>query len=128
MTSILIKLILLWTFFLGPVFTLPLIVLPLILPIGFSLRDTGAHVRFLLTVFGPGHVRDSRAYDHGHARNTTLAPARKAGRSFCDTVSAIDMRSAVFVPGNRRVLAAFNSDIEVWRWSSDLVLAVITKP
>jgi hypothetical protein len=51
-TNILIKFMMLWTFYLGPALTLPLILLPLALPIGFSLREIGAHVRLLLTVCG----------------------------------------------------------------------------
>lgn len=51
-TGILIKFLLLWSFFLGFALTLPLIVLPIALPIGFSWRDIDAHVRFLLIVCG----------------------------------------------------------------------------
>jgi hypothetical protein len=48
----LIKFILLWAYFLGPVFTLPLALLPIVLPVGFSWRDVGPRARFLLAVCG----------------------------------------------------------------------------
>jgi len=50
--SSLIKLLLMWTYFLGPVFTLPFVLLSMVLPVGFSWQDLGPRVHFLLSVCG----------------------------------------------------------------------------
>ena len=50
--SILIKFLLLWAYFMGPALTLAFVLLPMILPVGFSWRDVGARARFLLAVCG----------------------------------------------------------------------------
>jgi hypothetical protein len=48
----LVKLILIWSYFLGPVFTLPFLLLPSALPMGFSWSDISPNTRFLLEVAG----------------------------------------------------------------------------
>jgi hypothetical protein len=45
------KLVWLWLFFVGPVFTLPILMALFYLPYNFSLRQLGEHSRFLLIVF-----------------------------------------------------------------------------
>ena len=46
------KCILMWAFFLGPVFTLPFLLVPAVLPYGFSWKDISLGTRFLLLVCG----------------------------------------------------------------------------
>jgi|SRR5579884_162761 len=48
--NLLVKLLLVWAFFLGLVLTLPLGLLPAVLPIGFSWKDVRGATRLLLTV------------------------------------------------------------------------------
>ena len=48
----LVKLVLLWSFYLGPVFTVPLLLVPLTLPYGFSWKQISPNTRFLLGVCG----------------------------------------------------------------------------
>jgi len=48
----LVKLILIWSYFLGPVFTLPFLLLPSALPVGFSWGDISPGTRLLLEVAG----------------------------------------------------------------------------
>jgi hypothetical protein len=45
-----------WFFFLGPVLTFPLLVLPLTAPYGWSLKSVGAKTRFLLLVCGVSFI------------------------------------------------------------------------
>jgi hypothetical protein len=47
-----VKLIMLWFFFLGPLLSLPFLMLALVLPSGASFKDLGRKVRFLLLVCG----------------------------------------------------------------------------
>jgi hypothetical protein len=55
--SALVKVDMLWFFFLGPLFTVPILMLGVVLPRGFSFKDIGHRTRFLLlvacaTIFG----------------------------------------------------------------------------
>ena len=47
-----IKTMFLWAFFLGPVLTLPFVMLAVVLPYGLSLKDVSSNTRFLLVVCG----------------------------------------------------------------------------
>jgi len=49
--SVVVKLSMLWFFYLGPLLTLPFLLLGFVLPYGMSLRDVPPNTRFLLTVF-----------------------------------------------------------------------------
>lgn len=50
MMAVLIKLASFWCFYLGPLFTMPLLMLAIVLPRGFSLRDINSQTRILLVV------------------------------------------------------------------------------
>ena len=50
--ALLIKLAAYWCFYLGPLFTMPLFMLAMVLPRGFSIRDIGSSTRILLIVAG----------------------------------------------------------------------------
>ena len=50
--SAIIKMDILWFFYLGPLFTLPVLLLAVILPRGFGFKDISRRSRFLLTVAG----------------------------------------------------------------------------
>ncbi len=50
--SIIIKVLMLWFFFLGPLLTIPFLALGFVLPYGMSLKDLSKRTRFLLIVCG----------------------------------------------------------------------------
>jgi hypothetical protein len=50
--SAIVKVEMLWFFYIGPLFTMPIVILSVILPRGFSFRDIGGRTRFFLVVAG----------------------------------------------------------------------------
>jgi hypothetical protein len=50
--NLLVKFVLVWAFYLGPVLTLPLVLLPTVMPVGYSWKDISSSTRFLVTVGG----------------------------------------------------------------------------
>lgn len=56
LAAFLVKVAVFWCFYLGPLFTIPILMLGMVLPRGFSYKNTRAKTRFLLLLFGVGFV------------------------------------------------------------------------
>lgn len=76
--GLMVKFVLAWTFYLGPVLSLPFLMLPIVLPFGLSWKGLTPNSRFLLVLFAfvvAGHVCESFFFPHYASPSTGLVIA-----------------------------------------------------
>src|SRR5581483_3592095 len=76
--GLMVKFVLAWTFYLGPVLSLPFLMLPIVLPVGFSWKALSANTRFLLMLFAVivvGCALESFFFPHYASPSTGLVIA-----------------------------------------------------
>jgi hypothetical protein len=73
--GLMVKFVLAWTFYLGPILSLPFLMMPLVLPFGFSWRDFSPNTRFflaLLVVVVTSHALETFFSPHYASPSTGL--------------------------------------------------------
>jgi hypothetical protein len=73
--GVMVKFVLAWTFYLGPILSLPFLMMPLVLPFGFSWKDFSSSTRFLLAllvVVVTSHALESFFFPHYASPSTGL--------------------------------------------------------
>jgi hypothetical protein len=76
--GLMVKFVLAWTFYLGPVLSLPFLMLPIVLPFGVTWKVLTPNTRFLLVLFAfvvAGHVLESFFFPHYASPSTGLVIA-----------------------------------------------------